>query len=741
MLLFIRQIFYSFPIQLLLLHLRSSLLLLLPWVLLLLMMSGLLGRRLGTQYLFLNPEYLGQVDSVSFFVVGLALGGFFMSWNLTTYLLTAQYFPFLASLSRPFTKFSINNLLLPFTFGGFYLFLIGYFQYEYQGVAPVEIALHLLALVLGSLSMVFLYALYFTFTNRDISYYKEYDNLPTAQVAIAPGSRKVDLDYIKLDRNRINVWTYLGENLRPRLVRSVAHYDSVLLLNIFRQNHLNALALQLFSMVVLLALGYLIDWEFFRIPAAASVIILFSLIVAFMGALTYWFAEWRVFLIMVLLVFINHLTTFPLFNNTNKAYGLDYEGKPAPYNYEQLRKIGSDEQVNTDKAATRAILNRRIKGKKKPKVVFLCASGGGLKAATWSTHILQVADSLTKGKLLDQTVLMTGASGGMLGMAYLREQYLRQSQGAIASIYDARFRDSISMDMLNAIAFTLVSNDLFLPWRRFSYAGEWYYKDRGYIFERQFNENTNGILDKPLMAYQAPEQSGRIPLLYLTPAIVNDGRQMVISPQGAAFMMIPPVGRIHSSDYEVDMIDFRLLLAQQRADSLGFLTALRMNASYPYILPTVRLPTEPELALVDAGFRDNYGVQTATRFIQVFQDWIWTNTSGVVIVQISSSEKSKQIPTHDEIGVVESLIRPLGIAGKVLTIQEFQHNNTLSYIHDILGDHRFDLIKFTYHPANDNKLEASVSFHLTQQERQDVLRALALPENVQSMKRLVEVLR
>ena len=144
---YLKQFYYAFPIQLLLLHIRSNLLLLSLWFFLLLLMSGSLGRRLGLQYLFLDPEYLGKVDFLSFYIVWLALGGFFMSWNLTTYLLTAQYFPFLASLARPFTKFSINNLVLPLAFGLFYLLLIGYFQDQYQSWPLSQIIWDLLALV------------------------------------------------------------------------------------------------------------------------------------------------------------------------------------------------------------------------------------------------------------------------------------------------------------------------------------------------------------------------------------------------------------------------------------------------------------------------------------------------------------------------------------------------------------------------------------------------------------------
>ena len=122
------NLYYSFPVQLLVVHLRSNLLLIGLWILFALLFSGSLGRKYGFQYLFLDPEYLGQVNFWSFFFVGLAFGSFFMSWNLTLYLLTSHYFPFLASLSRPFTKFVINNMVLPLCFFLFYMAFVFHFQ-------------------------------------------------------------------------------------------------------------------------------------------------------------------------------------------------------------------------------------------------------------------------------------------------------------------------------------------------------------------------------------------------------------------------------------------------------------------------------------------------------------------------------------------------------------------------------------------------------------------------------------
>ncbi|RME97931.1 MAG: patatin-like phospholipase family protein [Bacteroidetes bacterium] len=744
----LRQIFYSFPVQLLLLHLRSNLLLLSLWVFLVLLISGVIGRRYGFQYLFLDPEYLGEVSFLSFYLVGMALGGFFMSWNLTTYLLSTQYFPFLASLARPFSKFSFNNLLLPLAFGVFYLYLIGYFQYTYQQLPPGKIAWYLLAVVLGTWTLIIGYAFYLTYTNKDISYYRQVRLRPPNQqdLPILPGSRTVDLDYIKLDRNRLRVDTYLTESCRPRLVRSVAHYESRMLLNIFRQNHLNALALQLITMVLLLLLGLLSDWQVFRIPASASVMILLSVIVAIIGALTYWFAEWRAFVIILLLVGINYLTSFGVFNHPNFAYGLDYSGERAPYTYAHLQQACFADSVRADRRATLAILNRRkerLTRRKydKPKLVIISASGGGLKAATWATHVVQTANRLSQGQLLDRTILMTGASGGMLGLAYLREVEARTKAGDTSVVFGQAVIDAISKDLLNTVAFTMVSNDVFIPWSRFAYGDHYYFKDRAYAWEQQFNENTGGLLDKPLAAYRTPEARGEIPLLYLTPAIINDGRQMVISAQPSSFMMIAPVGLEKPQSFEVDAVDFRWLLRAQAADNLRFLTGLRMNATFPYVLPMVHLPTSPQITLADAGYRDNYGILAATRFIQVYKGWIQENTDGIILVQLSSRAKIQDIPASDAQGIVESLLNPLGIARQTFAVQEYQHDSQLSFVYDLLGSEKFEVVRFNYRPTNKSKLEASVSFHLTRQEKADVLAALKLEDNQASMERLLRLLR
>ena len=741
----ISDVFYSFPVQLLALHCRNHLLLIATWVLLVFFVTGTVGQIFGVKYLFLTPEYFGSVNFLSHFIIGLAFGGFFMTWNLTAYLLDAHYFPFLASLARPFTKFCLNNILIPLIFIIIYLSELIHFQ-VYQEFWDWNIIFYNCSgLVFGVVVLVLLSAVYFYYTNKDILSFLNITAKESSKLLknIAPKRRVANIDVIKSEKQKWRVDTYLMLSLKPRIVRSVAHYDYKTLEKVFRQNHVNALIVQLFGLIVLIALGYLIDQPFFRIPAGASIFILASVFVAIAGAITYWFNQWRITVLIILLFFINFMTSFENFNHKNKAYGLDYTGELSDYTYEKLDSISTPEKVAIDKANTIKILNNwRSKFPEsdtvQPKMVVFCVSGGGLKASVWAMQVIQQSDSVMNGRLLDHTMLMTGASGGMFGAAYLRELMLKKKHGEEINLYDKKYIDNISKDLLNSIAFTIASNDLFLPWTKFETGGFTYRKDRGYIFEKQLNENTNYVFAKKLGDYKQPEEDAEIPMIFITPSIVNDGRRMIISPQGVSYMSMVPIG-IEKRNMELDAVDFGRLFAKQGAQNLRFTTALRMNATYPYILPNVHLPSRPGIEVMDAGFRDNYGIMSATRFIQVFQDWILENTSGVVLIQVSGWDKLEEISASDNKGTLESLLNPLGIVGRIMMLQDYEHDNSLGLIYDILGKDNFDVIRFAYHPGKERE-RASMTFHLTQREKKDIISSFYLPKNQESLNTLVKVM-
>ena len=728
---FLTGLYRSFSVQLLLLHLRSNSLLLMVWVSLALMMSGVLGPRLGIQYLFLDPEYLNTAGFWPFLIIGLAFGFFVMSWNLSTYLLLGGYFNFLASLSRPFFKFCVNNALLPLGFFLFYCGQILRFILPAEGgsSAAGEAAESLSGLLLGLVISLFLYALYFNLTNRDISYYRPRYRMPPPNVA--PGqpergrgfrrrrAKPLATQLMSLYDNPFLVKTYLSEQLKTKAVRSVAHYDSAVLAGIFRQNHVNAIFLQVVTILALAALGLLIDIPMFQVPAGASFLILFSLLVAIVGAVSYWFTEWRFTLLAVLLIGFNLVTSTSWYQHGNQAYGLDY-ATSAPYNDDRLMAQYESSVLDQDLAATTEILEnwKARQPEEKPPFFVVCASGGGLAASLWAIHVAQTIETCSDGKLLRHTGLMTGASGGELGLAYLREAYLADpdfAQNGLSRL------DRMGRDLLNPIAFSLVSNDVFLPFTEVEVGGRQYRRDRAYGFEREFNLHTQGWLDKPIAAYRAPERSARIPLLFVTPSIVEDGRRMVISPQGVSYMTVPAAAQRGNLSLRPDMVDFRRLLAGQAADSLRFTTALRMNATYPYILPLVVLPTRPSIRLMDAGYRDNYGIASAARFLSVFREWLRENTSGVHLIQISAFRDSRKVAPDDRPGVIESLFSPVGVAGNILGTQILDQEVLLGQLSDLLGPENFHLYRFNYEPKADDPLRTSVSLHLTEREQRQLL--------------------
>ena len=91
----LKDIYYSFPIQLFILHFRKFQVLLVFWYILGSTINSVFMKSYGADALFFSPEYLGSVNALSAAIVGVALGVFMMSWNITTFILHSKRFKFL----------------------------------------------------------------------------------------------------------------------------------------------------------------------------------------------------------------------------------------------------------------------------------------------------------------------------------------------------------------------------------------------------------------------------------------------------------------------------------------------------------------------------------------------------------------------------------------------------------------------------------------------------------------------
>ena len=191
---------------------------------------------------------------------------------------------------------------------------------------------------------------------------------------------------------------------------------------------------------------------------------------------------------------------------------------------------------------------------------------------------------------------------------------------------------------------------------------------------------------------------------------------------------------------DADAIDFVSLFKKQNPYNLRILTALRMNATFPYVLPNVWLPTNPVIDVMDAGLRDNYGQETSLRFLQVFKSWIAENTSGVLLIQITDRPITQWAKTPLSNSILQPLITPFLLLQKNWHIlQAYFEKDQLNYWKEAAGS-TFRHFNFQY-VASSDEAHASLSFHLTPAEKADIAGTLDNPANAKMFEHLLSFLK
>jgi hypothetical protein len=754
----VENLYYSFPVQLMANHVKKNQVLLLIWGLLLGFVTQNVATIMGVPYLFLDPEYLGTTDYRGFLIIGVSLGIFISSFHITTYILDSYRFNFLGAIAHPFANFCLNNSFIPIVFTATYAVAITKFQFKNGQQSSGEIFIEVLALVAGALFTILLLFLYFRFTNKDI--FKEVaGNLDSTFRKNAMNRVNVFRKMKNVKRNKYQVNSYVSIPYVIKRVPEYNTYNKQILLKIFDQNHLNAVIVEIFVIIVIIALGLFRDLPYFQIPAAASGILFFSIFIMFTGAFSYWLRGWSVTILLASLFLLNYLIKNDLISSTYQVSGINYNAKPAEYNAFALAELCDDSITSKDiKSTIIALENWKAKFPvgKKPKMVFICTSGGGQRAAVWTTRTLQYVDSACSGKLMRHTSLMTGASGGLIGAAYFRELYHQQLTGKAINPYHRKYFDNMAKDVLNPIIFSLVVNDIFFRFQKFSDGKYEYLKDRGYAFEQQINKNTENILNKRVREYRAPEKSGLIPMIIISPTVINDGRKLFISSQPISYMSMSSTYDDMQATQKIKGIEFNRFFKDQDAENLHFVSALRMSATFPYITPNVDLPSNPSMEIMDAGLSDNFGITNAVRFLHVFKDWIYENTDGVVFVIIRDSEKDIAVKKHTETSLFQKLLTPIGsLYNNWDYFQDFNNDNLIELTKSWFKG-PYDVVEFEYIPRyeywqtnrveytglnNYEKNRATLSWHLTQREKESLHKTILESNNRTALKRLKTLLK
>jgi hypothetical protein len=750
------KVFYSFPVQLLLVHFKRNQVLVFIWIILLAMITGNFGKYLGIPYLFLDPEYLNEVDFTSFFIMGVMIAGLTTAFNITCYINDGHRFTFIGALGKPFSKFSLNNSVLPLTFFIIYLFQLIAFQVNNEFLTAGGVAKNIAGLLFGYLSFTAAMYVYFVLTQKDIFKVMvcKLDEKLKQKVRITRASVMRKLDIAK--KKQVRVDYYIDFNLRIKKVgEEKDFYDKASIIQVFDQNHFDLVVIEVLIFFLILLLGIFKDYPLFQFPAAASLLVFLTLVMMVAGAFTFWFGGWSGTVSLIVFLIVNHLYGENFFSRRYEAFGLDYRQPPASYTIASFKEHSDSSAMSDDKAQTMIQLTnwrKKFEPDQNPKLIFLCVSGGGKRASLWTMAALQMADKQTGGALMNQSILITGASGGLIGASYFRELKLRQLKGEEVNPYSRVHLENIATDNLNPLIFSLLANDLFTGFTSFKYANLSYQKDRAYTFERELNRITGDLMDKPIRAYEKPELEGIVPMIILSPTVINDGRKIYIASRPISFMNAELENMPGYNEFKYSGIDFMRLLDQQGSANLRFLSALRMSATFPYVTPNTTLPTDPPVLIMDAGISDNFGLTDAIRFLFPFRDWIKGNTSGVVIVSIRDSPKVRDVSPTTAQTIVDEITQPISsVYNNFENFQDITSDLLIGQAGEWLNV-PIDRVDFQYQAESyvpilqkmdsirQNSARASLSWRLTTREKRGVVGNIKSEKNQEEMKKLVKLL-
>ena len=273
----LKAIYFFFPIQLVLLHFKKFQVLLLFWLILFSTLNGGFMHLYGADALFLSPEYLGDVGPVSAAIVGIATGIFIMSWNITTFIVFSRHFRFLATTSRPFLKYCINNAILPLVFLVFYLIRFIHFSLDKELLSAGTIFLLSAGFLAGFFFIVAVSLFYFF--RADISIIRRM--APVINNPKLFKSQFIREDSRLTESRLVRAKWYLNS---PRAIlrktRDVSHYSREFIESIFSRHHFAAVLSIFVAFIFLIVTGFFMDSRFFQLPAAASILIFFAILIS-----------------------------------------------------------------------------------------------------------------------------------------------------------------------------------------------------------------------------------------------------------------------------------------------------------------------------------------------------------------------------------------------------------------------------------------------------------------------------
>ncbi len=313
-----------------------------------------------------------------------------------------------------------------------------------------------------------------------------------------------------------------------------------------------------------------------QLPAISYVLGLLQIFSLLFGLLTFLFDFYRVPVMLSVLLFSAL---------TYRLWKVDH--------YYEIKKSAHSPLADNDVIEA---LKKRLAGQ--DTLVVICAGGGGIQAAGWTAKVLTGLQEMLGESFTRAIGLISSVSGGSVGAMYFLDRF--NDEGVAKSEQLEDIFSASTADSLGATGWGLAYPDM---WR---IVGMPYLKtkprDRG---DAIMNDWKSEMIhpSSTLNSWSTLIKKGLLPTPVFNATIVEDGRHYLISP--VTFNL--PVEQA---------VEFNSLY---QGFDIDVSTAAILSATFPYITPITRNSIEPKnkpiYHVADGGFFDNFGVVTATHWL------------------------------------------------------------------------------------------------------------------------------
>jgi len=239
-------------------------------------------------------------------------------------------------------------------------------------------------------------------------------------------------------------------------------------------------------------------------------------------------------------------------------------------------------------------------------VIFVTASGGGIRAAYWTASTLAYLEQKLGGAFAGRLFAISGVSGGSLGAAtYAALKRAQLDIGGTGSLIGPA-RAALGEDFLSPVVAGLLFPDL--AQRFFPVPVLWADRQRflELSWEAAFDGRARDLFQGPFQALYDGDARTRMPSLLLNTTVVETGQRAIVS--NLQVSTLPDV---------LDLLEPRYQLQAIRTSA-----AAGASARFTYVSPAGRVDIEGarHLRLVDGGYFENSGAATIADLLAELAD-------------------------------------------------------------------------------------------------------------------------